>query len=89
MAGVRGGEREPTSTSFSLVISPVEACPDGVGRSDVQCSPIGGVGVEGAGAALEVGGERVSSCASLSGDFVANSGELIVTFGYRQRGELS
>lgn len=89
MAGVRGGGRELTSTSFSLVISPVEACPDGVGRSDVQCSPISGVGVEEAGAALEVGGEPVSSCASLSGDFVANSGELIVKVVYRQRGGLS
>jgi len=39
---------------------------------------MGGVGVEGAGAALEEGRARVSSCASLSGDLVANSGELMV-----------
>jgi hypothetical protein len=35
--GLEGRKR--TSTSLSLVISPVDAWPAGVGRSETQCSP--------------------------------------------------
>ncbi len=76
-----------TSMLLSLVSSPVTVWPDGVGRSEVQCSPSGGCGfgVEGAAAeeVLAGGGGCVvvrpaSSSASTSGDMVASSGELIV-----------
>ena len=42
-----------TSMLFSLVSSPVVVCPDGVGRSEVQCSPSGGCGLGLEGAAAE------------------------------------
>lgn len=62
--------------SLSLVISPVEDCPDGVGLSDVQCSPMGGF--DGAGGLLATGASCWVSWTSLSGALVATSGSAMV-----------
>jgi len=70
-------EGELTSTSFSLVISPVDDWPAGVGLSDVQWSPMRGA--DGAGEALDVDASGVGwASASLSGAFVDTSGSAIV-----------
>jgi hypothetical protein len=81
--GMVGSKRGLTSTSFILVISPVEDWPVGVGRLDVQWSlKVGFVGA-GTGAAAAAGdsslGEGVLvSCASLSGALVASSVSVMV-----------
>jgi len=65
-----------TSMSPSLVISPVEDCPAGAGRSDVQCSlspECVAMGGTAAGVATGAG-----ACASLSGALVATSGSAIL-----------
>lgn len=63
--------------SSSLVISPVDACPAGVGLSVVQCSPrpCDGAGVS----LLAAGGSAAATGAgSLSGALVATSGSPMV-----------
>lgn len=89
--------RKRTSISLSLMISPVDCFPAGVGLSEVQLSHRAGAGApadaEGESTGLEGtvvvsagSATGMSSSASLSGDLVATSGSAMMVTGSMEGG---